>query len=55
MKRFISILQFMTRIPINIDIGFDDEFHKTITYFPLVGFVLGILLFIIGTSIKYIF
>ena len=37
MKRFISILQFMTRIPINIDTGFDEEFHKTITYFPLVG------------------
>ena len=48
MKRFISILQFMTRIPINIDTGFDEEFHKTITYFPLVGLVLGILIYIIG-------
>ena len=55
MKRFISILQFMTRIPINIDVGFDDEFHKTITYFPLVGFVLGILLFIIGTVSNILF
>lgn len=55
MKRFISILQFVTRIPINIDVGFDDEFHKTITYFPLVGFVLGILLFIIGTVSNILF
>lgn len=48
MKRFVSILQFMTRIPIKSNIGFDDEFYKSIVYFPLVGFVLGILLFIIG-------
>lgn len=48
MKRFISILQFMTRIPINIDVGFDEEFHKTLYYFPLVGFVLGIITFLIG-------
>ena len=40
MKRFIGILQFMTRIPINVDVGFDEEFHKSITYFPLVGFVI---------------
>ena len=49
MKRFISILQFMTRIPININTGFDKEFHKTLTYFPLVGLVLGVLEFLIGT------
>lgn len=48
MKRFIGILQFLTRIPIRVDIGFDEEFHKTMYYFPLVGFVLGILYFIIG-------
>ena len=53
MKRFIAILQFMTRIPINIDVGFDEDFHKSITYFPLVGFILGILLFLVGiVSIK---
>ena len=48
MKRFISILQFMTRIPINIDTGFDEEFHRTIKYFPSVGLVLGILIYIVG-------
>lgn len=48
MKRFIGILQFLTRIPIKMNIGFDYEFHKTMFYFPLVGFVLGILYFIIA-------
>ncbi|MGL4914005.1 MAG: adenosylcobinamide-GDP ribazoletransferase [Romboutsia sp.] len=48
MKRFIAILQFMTRIPINVDVGFDEDFHKSIAYFPLVGFILGIVLFLIG-------
>lgn len=55
MKRFIAILQFMTRIPINIDVGIDEDFHKSITYFPLVGFVLGILLFLIGIVSMKIF
>lgn len=55
MKRFISILQFMTRIPININVGFDEEFHKTLLYFPLVGLVLGILEFLIGIISLMIF
>lgn len=48
MKRFIGILQFMTRIPIPVDTGFDEDFHKGILYFPLVGLVLGILYYIIA-------
>ena len=55
MKRFIGILQFLTRIPIRVDIGFDDEFHKTMYYFPLVGFVLGFLYFIIGLVSSFVF
>lgn len=55
MKRFIGILQFLTRIPIRVDIGFDEEFHKTMYYFPLVGFVLGILYFIIGSVSNLMF
>lgn len=42
MKRLIGIIQFMTRIPIPIDTGFDEEFHKSIIYFPVVGLVLGV-------------
>lgn len=48
MKRFIGLLQFMTRIPIKADIGFDEEFHKSIVYFPLVGFIIGVISFFIG-------
>lgn len=48
MKRFILILQFMTRIPININVGFDEDFHKSLYYFPLVGLILGVLEFLIG-------
>lgn len=55
MKRFIGILQFLTRIPIRVNIGFDEEFHKTMYYFPLVGFVLGILYFIIGLVSSFLF
>ena len=42
MKRLIGIIQFMTRIPIPIDIGLDEDFHKSTIYFPIVGLVLGI-------------
>ena len=42
MKRLIGIIQFMTRIPIPIDTGFDEEFHKSMIYFPIVGFILGV-------------
>lgn len=38
----------MTRIPIKADIGFDEEFHKSIVYFPLVGFVIGLISYLIG-------
>lgn len=48
MKRFIGILQFMTRIPIPIDTGFDEDFHKGIIYFPLVGLILGLCYGVIG-------
>ena len=39
----------MTRIPIKSDLGFDEEFHKSIVYFPLVGFVIGLISFLIGS------
>ena len=45
----------MTRIPIKADIGFDEEFHKSIVYFPLVGFVIGLISFLIGSLALKIF
>lgn len=55
MKRFIGLLQFMTRIPIKADVGFDEEFHKSIVYFPLVGFIIGLISFFIGSLAIRIF
>lgn len=48
MKKFIGIIQFLTRIPININIGFVEDFHESIKYFPLVGLILGICYYFIG-------
>ena len=55
MNRFISILQFLTRIPIRIETGFDEEFHKSIVYFPLVGFVIGLITYVFGLISSSIF
>lgn len=43
MKRLIGILQFLTRIPFPMDLGIDEDFHKSIIYFPLVGWILGMI------------
>jgi len=44
MKDFILMLQFLTRIPINIQIKVEeDSFKKGMVYFPLVGLVIGAL------------
>lgn len=45
----------MTRIPIKMDVGFDEEFHKSIVYFPLVGFVIGLISYIVGALGSLIF
>ncbi len=44
MKRFVGMLQFLTRITIIKELPFDEEFHKGIVYFPLVGLVQGLIL-----------
>ncbi|MBP3887538.1 MAG: adenosylcobinamide-GDP ribazoletransferase [Cellulosilyticum sp.] len=48
MKRFLGVLQFMTRIPVPVDTGFDKEFHKGMIYFPLVGLVLGVCYYVVA-------
>lgn len=43
MSRFILIIQFLTRIPININIDFKEgDLPKGIIYFPIVGLIIGI-------------
>lgn len=44
MKSFILMLQFLTKLPINIEINADEEIlRKGMVYFPLTGLVIGIL------------
>ncbi|HHU52072.1 MAG TPA: adenosylcobinamide-GDP ribazoletransferase [Firmicutes bacterium] len=44
MKKFFLILQFLTRIPIPVDIEVNPEdFPRGVRYFPLVGLVIGVL------------
>ncbi len=55
MKRFLGIMQFLTRIPIPVQLEMDKEFHKSLVYFPLVGWVLGILYYVLGVSSRFFF
>ena len=43
-KRFLLTLGFMTRIPVNVDIGEvkDEDMHKGFLYYPVVGLILGL-------------
>ncbi|HWQ30541.1 MAG TPA: adenosylcobinamide-GDP ribazoletransferase [Negativicutes bacterium] len=42
MRIFILTLQFLTRIPINVDMKANEEdFSKGVVYFPVVGLVIG--------------
>ena len=54
MKHFILITQFLTSIPINIELKVNrDDFQKAISYFPFVGLTIGIinsLLFLITSN-----
>ena len=44
-KRFLLTLGFMTRIPVNVDLGEvkDEDMHKGFLYYPVVGLILGLL------------
>ncbi|MFR8999814.1 MAG: adenosylcobinamide-GDP ribazoletransferase [Anaerobutyricum soehngenii] len=43
-KRFLLTLGFMTRIPVNVDLGEvkDEDMHKGFLYYPVVGLILGL-------------
>jgi adenosylcobinamide-GDP ribazoletransferase len=56
MKNFILMLQFLTRIPINIEIDVDENsFKSAMVYFPLIGLVVGILNALVFLSLSLIF
>lgn len=49
MKRLLLMVQFLTRLPVPITLDVETEdFEKGIVYFPVVGLILGVLLF--GTA-----
>lgn len=51
-KRFLLIIQFLTRIPVNIQIEIEeDDFGKGVVFFPLVGLIIGA----VSGSIYYVF
>lgn len=50
MKRLILLTQFLTRIPIPMNVSATDEdFNKAIVYFPVVGAIIGVLLYGLAT------
>lgn len=53
--RFISILQFLTRISIKKDIGYDPHMERGIVYFPVVGAIIGLILFVGFRVFNWIF
>ena len=44
LKRFLLTRGFMTRIPVNVDLGEvkDEDMHKGFLYYPVVGLVIGL-------------
>lgn len=49
MKAILQLFKFMTRFPIPFDIEFDsDNLGKGIRFFPLVGLIIGIILFLVS-------
>lgn len=48
MKSFILMIQFLTRIPINISIDIKEEnFIKGVKFFPIVGLIIGMINFLV--------
>ena len=48
-KGFIILIQFMTRIPIPVNVEYDEEkLGKSVKYFPLVGAIIGVFLFAVN-------
>jgi len=41
LERFITLLSFLTRLPVKTSGNLDEEFHRSAKYFSLVGIVLG--------------
>lgn len=52
MKQFILMIQFLTRLPIPVTLEVETEdFEKGIIYFPVVGMIIGIILFLAAKTL----
>jgi len=55
-KRLVLAMQFMTRLPIPIEIDVEKrEFYRTASYFPVVGIVIGSILSLLYFALKNFF
>ncbi|MDK2820516.1 MAG: adenosylcobinamide-GDP ribazoletransferase [Clostridia bacterium] len=54
LQAFLTALQFLTRLRISILGDSADTFQQSITYFPLVGLILGIILAIVWYFLSFI-
>lgn len=51
---FLIALMFYTRIPINMDLKYsDDKLNASTRYFPLIGYVVGIISFVTYAILQY--
>ena len=51
MNYFLNLLQFLTRITIKKDLDLVDDMGKALVYFPLVGVVIGALMYLVYASL----
>lgn len=53
MKQLILMIQFLTRIPIPVMVEAEtSDFEKGVIYFPVIGMILGVLLYGVATLLK---
>ncbi len=55
MNRLIGTMQFLTRITINKELPFDEDFQKGIVYFPIIGLILGAILVSFYYLLSFVF
>lgn len=54
-EKILGTLRFLTRIPVKTGGEFDEEFHKGMYYFPLVGFIIGIITYLVSLLVGIMF
>ena len=54
-NRFLAVLSFMTTIPVKAQIKLDDQFERSVIFFPVIGLILGFIYAAVLFSFDYIF